>query len=177
MSTTHAPARTGGGTAPIGIPRFAGSVADAYAEAIEASEPRWVPASYYTDDRGWSLMNLLQGVMGPEGQVNFSVQYPGVIKAWHRHKLQTDFWLCLQGHLRIGVACRDRGVSWTVVSGEKNPGIAIIPPTLWHGASTVGHVPAGLLYYVTKAFDPKNPDEERLAFDAIERFPWGIEHR
>ena len=32
-------------------------------------------------------------------------------------------------------------------------------------------------YYVTKAFCPESPDEERMAHDAIEGFPWNIEHR
>jgi dTDP-4-dehydrorhamnose 3,5-epimerase len=147
-----------------------------YRAALEATEPVFVPASLYADDRGWSLMNQLQGVMGPEGQVNFSVQYPGVIKAWHRHKHQTDFWICLRGHIKVGIQKEGAGFAWLGVIGEKAPGVMIIPPTLWHGAATVGDEPAGLFYYVTKAYDAKSPDEERRAFDALGGFPWGVRH-
>jgi len=154
-----------------------GDWAAAYASAVEGREPVFVPVSPYCDDRGWSYMNLLHGVLTPEGQVNFSVQYPGVVKAWHRHQRQTDFWMCLTGHLRVGVASADRTTAWSLVIGEKRPGVMIIPPTLWHGAATVGHTPAGLLYFVTRAFDRDQPDEERMPFDAIDGFPWTVENR
>lgn len=148
-----------------------------HSACAERREPAFVPTQFYTDDRGWSLMNQLQGVLGPQGQINFSVQYPGVIKAWHRHALQTDFWMALLGHLRVGVHCQDTGRAWSIVIGEKRPGVVIIPPPLWHGAATVGPTPAGLLYYVTHAFNPANPDEERRAHDSVTGFPWDVQHR
>ena len=165
---------------PKPIPVFDGSCLDAHKHAIEQASPLFVPVSVYTDDRGWSIMNQLQGVMTPEGQINYSVQYPGVVKAWHRHKKQTDFWLCLSGHIKVGVHRDDGetgGETWMGVIGEKRTGIVVVPPTLWHGAATVGHTPAGLLYYVTHAYDPANPDEERRAFDSVDGFPWHAQHR
>jgi len=153
---------------------------DAIAAAFEAAkagkEPIFVPATLYTDDRGWSLMNQMQGVMGLDGQINFSVQYPGVIKAWHRHALQTDFWLCVTGHIKVGVFRDDDQKAWMLVIGEKRPGVLIIPPPLWHGAATVGDTQAGLLYYVTHAYNAKKPDEERRAYDSVSGFPWGVRH-
>lgn len=150
--------------------------AAAHRLALESGEPVFIPASLFADDRGWSLMNQLQGVMTNEGQVNYSVQYPGVIKAWHRHKHQTDFWICLRGHIKVGVHKEGADFAWLQVIGEKSPGVMVIPPTLWHGAATVGHEPAGLFYYVTKSYDMKAPDEERRAFDALAGFPWGVRH-
>lgn len=164
-------------TLSIKKPRVVSGSPDAACRAaVEASEPVFLPASIYTDDRGWSLMNQLQGVMAPEGQVNYSVQYPGVIKAWHRHQRQTDFWLCVRGHIKVGVQREGADFAWLQVIGEKAPGVMIIPPTLWHGAATVGHEPAGLLYYVTRAYDAASPDEERRAFDALPSFPWEVRH-
>ena len=147
----------------------------AFQLAMEHSEPRFIPTRPFVDDRGWSLMDQLQGVLAPEGQVNYSVTYPGVIKAWHRHQRQTDFWFCVMGHLKVGVH-REDGRTWQMVVGETRPGIVIIPRMLWHGASTVGHVPAGLFYYVTHQFVPQNPDEERRAFDSVEGFLWTMQH-
>ena len=158
-------------------PLFTGPLPDAFAHARESRTPQFVPASHFTDDRGWSLMNQMQGVMSDQGQVNFSVQYPGVVKAWHRHRLQTDFWVGLIGHLKVGVYDQENDLAWSIVIGEKRPGTVIIPPPLWHGAATVGNTPAGLLYYVTHSYNPEAPDEERAAHDAFPGFPWQVEHK
>jgi dTDP-4-dehydrorhamnose 3,5-epimerase len=122
-------------------------------------------------------MNQMQGVMSEEGQINFSMQYPGVIKAWHRHKLQTDFWTVLVGHIKVGVFDQDNKRAWSIVIGEKRPGTVIIPPPLWHGAATVGDSAAGLLYYVTHSYNPDEPDEERAEYDRFNGFPWQVEHK
>ncbi|MFN0134249.1 MAG: hypothetical protein ACKVW3_17185 [Phycisphaerales bacterium] len=153
-----------------------GDLRAAHKAAIEAREPIFVPASLFADDRGWSIMNQMQGILAPEGQINFSVMYPSVIKAWHRHLLQTDFWMCLTGHLKVGVYREEDQTAWLLVTGEKKPGVVIIPPPLWHGAATVGDTSAGLLYYVTHAYNASKPDEDRRAYDSVGGFPWGVRH-
>lgn len=161
----------------IGPKRSEGSLVEAFAMAKELTEPIFVPTRYFADDRGYSLMNQMQGVCNESGQINFSTQYPGVVKAWHRHSLQTDFWMCLVGHIKVGIYRQADGCAWSIVIGEKNPGTVIIPPPLWHGAATVGHSPAGLLYYVTHAYNPEKPDEERATPDAFAGFPWEVVHK
>lgn len=158
-------------------PRCDRPLSEAFELAIEQRIPQFVPTTHFTDDRGWSLMNQMQGVLSPEGQINFSMQYPGVIKAWHRHALQTDFWMCLVGHLKVGIYDQDHEQAWSIVIGEKRPGTVVIPPPLWHGAATVSHSPAGLLYFVTHQYNPSDPDEERAAHDAFPGFPWQVEHK
>jgi dTDP-4-dehydrorhamnose 3,5-epimerase len=153
-----------------------GELAKAFELAKERLEPIFVASQIYTDDRGWSLMNQMQGVMSPGGQMNYSVQYPGVIKAWHRHSLQTDFWICLNGHIKVGVYRESDNTAWMAVIGEKRPGVMVIPPPLWHGAATVGDERAGLMYYVTHAYNAAKPDEDRRAHDSVEGFPWGVRH-
>lgn len=122
-------------------------------------------------------MNLMQGVLSPQGQINYSIVYPHTIKAWHRHQHQTDFWLFLHGHAKVGIHDEKTGQSWQAVVGEKKPALIIIPPTLWHGMATVGPDSAGLLYYVTQAYNPQAPDEERRTFDSIAGFDWNVQHR
>ncbi len=153
------------------------SLAESFSIATEKRVPLFVPTTHFTDDRGWSLMNQMQGVMSGEGQINFSMQYPGVIKAWHRHHLQTDFWMALVGHIKVGIYDQENDKAWSIVIGEKRPGTVIIPPPLWHGAATVGNVPAGLLYYVTHSYNPDKPDEERAPYDRFTGFPWQVEHK
>jgi dTDP-4-dehydrorhamnose 3,5-epimerase len=103
--------------------------------------------------------------------------FPGIIKAWHRHQHQTDFWLCLHGHLKVGVQREADDTRWLAVIGDKRPGLVVIPPPLWHGAATVGHEPAELLYYVTQQYNPEAPDEQRRAHDALPDFPWQVQYR
>jgi dTDP-4-dehydrorhamnose 3,5-epimerase len=153
------------------------SLAESFSIATETRAPVFVPSTHFTDDRGWSLMNQMKGVMSGEGQINFSMQYPGVIKAWHRHRLQTDFWMALVGHIKVGVYDQENDKAWSIVIGEKRPGTVVIPPPLWHGAATVGDTPAGLLYYVTHSYNPNEPDEERAEYDRFPGFPWQVEHK
>lgn len=151
---------------------LSGGWSEAFQLAQSQIEPVFLQIVPFADDRGWSYMNLLNGVMSDQGQINYSVQYPGVVKAWHRHDRQTDFWICLQGHLKVG-AYRDADhTAWMIVAGEKRPGVLIIPPPLWHGAACVGPEPAGLLYYVTQTYDHEQPDEHRRAWDSVPGFPW-----
>ena len=173
--------RFAGVTTPVAhrprTPRtFAGPWSEVEACAVEADEPLFVPVTPYVDDRGWSLMNLMAGALSSEGQINFSVQHPSVIKAWHRHRLQTDFWTCVSGHLKAGVYRESDGSAWMLLLGERQPGVLVIPPGLWHGATAVGNEPAALLYYVTHAYNPADPDEERRPFDSVRGFPWKVRH-
>jgi len=156
-----------------GAPRlFAGSASEALAEAARTDEPLWMESPRYEDARGWSMMNLLRGVLSPAGQVNVSVQRPGVVKAWHRHAKQTDFWVCPSGTLLAGVWRERDGATWSIVLGGQRGGVLVIPSGLWHGAATLGEECATLVYYVTHAYDPANPDEQRLPEDACAGFDW-----
>lgn len=149
---------------------------EAYAWAVRQREPVFVPATVYADDRGWSILNQLQGVLSPKGQINYSLVYPGVIKAWHRHRRQTDFWLVVQGQIKAGIYRENDGKGWLTVLGEKRPGVLIIPAGLWHGLTSLGNEAAGMVYYVSRAYDPRRPDEERRPFDWVEGFPWSVRH-
>lgn len=151
---------------------FEGTWPQAHELALARLEPVFVAVTPFADDRGWSLMNLLSGAMSAQGQINFSMQYPGIVKAWHRHDKQTDFWMCVVGQLKVGVFRESDGMAWMTVIGDKRPGVVIIPPPLWHGVACVGPEAAGLLYYVTHTYDPAQPDEQRRPWDSVEGFPW-----
>jgi dTDP-4-dehydrorhamnose 3,5-epimerase len=54
----------------------------------------------------------------------------------------------------------------------------LIPSGVAHGYQVLGHKPVMLFYHVTTAYDPKNPDEERIGFDDTEiGFDWSIKNR
>lgn len=44
------------------------SPAEAFELAKQELEPLLIPASIFADDRGWSVMNLMQGVLGRRGR-------------------------------------------------------------------------------------------------------------
>ena len=55
------------------------------------------------DERGW-LMELLRSDwdhLERFGQVCLTTVYPGVVKAWHYHKKQTDNITCIKGTLKL----------------------------------------------------------------------------
>lgn len=129
----------------------------------------------WLDDRGFSYMNVFSEAP-LEGQINYSVVFPGVIKAWHRHKHQTDYWMVLMGEAKVGLYDPEKGEARAIHVGEHNPAVIAIPPGIWHGMTALGGKPCGLLYYVTRKYDPAAPDEERAPYDAFP-FTWEVQHR
>ncbi|MEM2146221.1 MAG: dTDP-4-dehydrorhamnose 3,5-epimerase family protein, partial [Candidatus Jordarchaeaceae archaeon] len=100
-------------------------------------------------------------------QINVSYSYPGMIRAWHRHlKGQVDYFMVLEGAMKI-CAYDDRENSPTkgkiveIVASEKKLQVVRIPGFYWHGTKTVSSMPSLTVYFVTKIYDYKNPDEER----------------
>ncbi|MHA1362077.1 MAG: dTDP-4-dehydrorhamnose 3,5-epimerase family protein [Candidatus Freyarchaeota archaeon] len=100
-------------------------------------------------------------------QINVSYSYPGIIRAWHRHlRGQVDYFLVLEGAMKI-CAYDDRVDSPTkgkiveIVACEKKLQVVRIPGFYWHGTKTVSSKPSLTVYFVTKIYDYKSPDEER----------------
>jgi dTDP-4-dehydrorhamnose 3,5-epimerase len=100
-------------------------------------------------------------------QANLSFSYPGIIRAWHRHaRGQVDYFIVLKGAMKI-CAYDDRDDSPTknhlveIISSSERLQVVRIPGHYWHGTMTVGNEPSLTLYFVTKLYDYKNPDEER----------------
>ena len=58
------------------------------------------------DDRG-RLMEIMRAdddMFNGFGQVYLSTTYPGVVKAWHYHKLQEDYFACVRGMVKLVLA-------------------------------------------------------------------------
>lgn len=109
-------------------------------------------------------------------QWSHSLMFDGVIKAWHFHHIQTDWWYVCNGVLRVGL-CDMRKNSSThketmdLLMGELQPAQVLkIPPGVAHGCKVVqGSVN---LFYVTSHI--YNPDDEiRIAYNDPEiNFDW-----
>ncbi|MFX0204417.1 MAG: dTDP-4-dehydrorhamnose 3,5-epimerase family protein [Candidatus Hodarchaeota archaeon] len=116
-------------------------------------------------------------------QINLSFSYPGIVRAWHRHRRgQVDFFICIKGSIKV-CAYDDKEDSETygeiseiVISSERLR-IARIPGILWHGYKALGTEPTWLLYGVNRLYDYNNPDEERIPWNDPTIIPKSVNGR
>src|SRR5690348_6464807 len=92
----------------------------------------------------------------------------GVAKAWHIHKVQTDWWYVASGILKVALHdCRSESTTYRqtmeFLMGDHQPTRCLrIPPGVAHGyRCTVG--PAHIIYVMSHVYDPA--DEGRIAHD------------
>lgn len=115
---------------------------------------------YHEDDRGQRLLNVFPKV---DGQINITyVQSTQHVVAWHRHKIQTDYWMCPKGSFKVGLGHEKEDgsveVEWRYIS-DKNFNVLEIPPSIWHGYKAL-QPESIMLYYLTEKYDPQ--DEEKV---------------
>lgn len=124
---------------------------------------------YNCDDRG-RLIEIMK-CNWPEfqkfGQVYMTTVYPGIIKAWHKHKIQTDNFVCIKGMAKVVLIDKGAGILNEFVIGEHNPQLIQIPPGIYHGFTCVGNKECMIINCCTEAYNPKEPDEYR---EDIEHF-------
>ena len=105
------------------------------------------------DDRAQRYLDVFKE-LGP-GQINVSfVNSSKHIVAWHKHNIQTDYWCCIKGSFKIGLATHTEGAKFEYLS-DKNPRILKIPPEIYHGYKALepGSI---LMYYLTEKYNPKD---------------------
>ena len=121
------------------------------------------------DDRG-SLMEMFRSD-DPDfqkfGQVYMTMVYPGVVKAWHFHKKQTDHFVFVKGMAKVVLydgheGSRTKGEVNEFFMGEQNPILLVIPPFVLHGMKGIGTEPAYLVNTPTEHYVYDEPDEFRV---------------
>ena len=137
----------------------------------------------FLDARGWSLNDIYEAfrVSGKDQsnyQINYSIVYPGIIKAWHRHANQDDYFCILHGTAQVGIYDPETQEASKIFVGDQNPQVIHIEAGEWHGLTAVGPQPVGLLYLVTNKYDPDEPDEERANWASFVGSEWWLpEHK
>jgi dTDP-4-dehydrorhamnose 3,5-epimerase len=127
------------------------------------------PLKVIPDERGF-LMEILRcddPFFDRFGQTYLSVVYPGVVKGWHYHKVQTDRITVVHGMAKVVLCDRREGSSThgeiqELFVGERNPVLLVIPPGVCHGVKGIGAVPAYMINAPTHPYDYERPDEYRL---------------
>lgn len=152
----------------------------------------------WADQRGYFIEQLKRGDVDDDGreflpaqpfaQMSRSLAYarggnpPELIKAFHWHRKQWDYWDIVTGNARVVlVDLREEsptaGRIQSLVMGENAPRMVAIPPFVAHGYQAVSMQDVILNYYVTEPYDPSDPDEGRLAWnDPRIGFDWSIEN-
>lgn len=118
------------------------------------------------------------------GQCSITVTYPGIIKAFHWHKKQDDLWYAASGNAKVVLydlrkdSTTYKQTQTICVGDNAESQLILIPVGVAHGYQVLGNKPFTLMYFTTLSYDPKNPDEERIAFDDKEiNFDWEIKNQ
>ncbi len=137
------------------------------------------------DDRGFlaEVLKETDSLFQTIKQTSYSETYPGVIKAFHWHKKQWDFWFVVKGMAQVVLydlrqKSLSRGETNVFYLGDKNLALLAIPPGVAHGYRVLNDEPVGLFYHTTQAYDANHPDEERIPFnDPKIGFDWTTKNR
>lgn len=133
-------------------------------DGVRVKQLRVIP-----DERG-RLMEMLRRddeLFLEFGQTYLTTMYPGVTKAWHYHKLQTDHFVCVRGMIKLALfdereGSPTKGVVDELFLGEHQQVLVQIPPGVWHGFKNVGEGEAMIVNVSTHPYDHQRPDEYRL---------------
>jgi dTDP-4-dehydrorhamnose 3,5-epimerase len=133
------------------------------------------------DERG-RLMEILRSDW-PEfkqfGQVYLTTAYPGVVKAWHYHKKQTDTLCVVKGTAKVALydAREDsptKGEVAELFMGELNPMLVTVPALVYHGFKCVSQGEAMVINVPTALYVYDDPDEFRIdPYDNDIPYDWG----
>ena len=132
------------------------------------------------DERG-RLMEILRNddeMFEEFGQVYMTTAYPGIIKAWHYHKLQSDNLTCIKGKILFAIYDpRENSPTYgelnDFIISLDNPKLIHMPPGIYHGFKNIGKSEAIVVNTITKPYNHNNPDEYRVdAFDEKIGYKW-----
>ncbi len=108
-------------------------------------------------------------------QVNSAVNYPGIVKAWHRHaKGKTEYFVALRGTIKICVYDTETNALDEIILSSEKLQIVRVPGHLWHGIKVISNEPSLTVTLTTHLYDYKNPDEERRPWNDKEIIPSSI---
>jgi dTDP-4-dehydrorhamnose 3,5-epimerase len=143
--------------------------------------------SLWPDDRGYFLeiARIGQGLVADyptqSTQISAALNYPGIIKAFHFHRFQTDFWVPTAGLLQIALVdlrpdSRTYGHKNTLYVGALRPWQVMIPPGVAHGYKVIGEEPSVLVYVTSRTYDPA--DEGRIPHNHPDiAYDWELQHK
>lgn len=133
-------------------------------EGVKVRKLRLIP-----DERGY-LMEMLRSDWEEYekfGQVYITAVYPGVVKGWHYHKIQTDHFICAHGMAKVVLYDGRKGSPThgevnEFFMGEQNPTLLKIPQGVMHGFKGISQETTLIVNVPTQLYNYEQPDEYRL---------------
>ena len=121
------------------------------------------------DERG-HVMEIFRDddeIFSKFGQVYITTAYPGVVKAWHYHKKQTDNFACVRGMMKVVLydsrtGSPTKGEINEFFIGEHNNSLIQIPRMVTHGFKCISEYEAIIVNCPTECYNHKKPDEYRM---------------
>ena len=127
------------------------------------------PLKVIPDERGrlMEIMRCDDEIFQKFGMVYMTTGYPGVVKAWHYHKLQDDHFAVVKGMMKIVLydnrdGSSTRGEVNEFFLGVHNPIMVRIPKGVYHGFKTISDEEAIVINIPTEPYNREAPDEFRL---------------
>ena len=107
----------------------------------------------------------------PVSQVHVTTTFPGRIRAWGLHQVSTDRLFVVHGLVKIVVFdgrldSPSYGHITEVVVSERNPGLLIVPPNLYHGWKNIGVTEAIIINMPTEMYNYEAPDALDMPWDS-----------
>jgi len=104
------------------------------------------------------------------GQFYITTTYPGVVKGWHMHRLQSDNIACVRGMIKLVLYdgredSPTHGAVTEYFLGEHRPALVRVPAGVWHGWKCVGVEEAYIVNAPTEPYCYDAPDQEELPQD------------
>ncbi|OPY70588.1 MAG: hypothetical protein A4E57_00430 [Syntrophorhabdaceae bacterium PtaU1.Bin034] len=133
-------------------------------EGVKVKKLKLIP-----DERG-RLMEMLRSdedIFVKFGQVYMTTTYPQVVKAWHYHKKQDDFIVCVKGMLKLVLYDNRDGSSTKgdideFFIGDHNPSLVKVPRMVYHGWKCISPDEAIVINVPTEPYNASEPDEYRV---------------
>ncbi len=126
------------------------------------------PLTKRADERGFFTELVRKDWIANDSlqQCNFSITYPGVVRAWHRHiRGQIDIFVVLSGAIKLCAFDDATAELNEIILTSDVLQLVRIPGQYWHGFKVVGEQRAFLVYFVNRLYDYEKPDEERRPWD------------
>ena len=146
-------------------------------DGVKTKNLRVVP-----DERGrlMEIMRCDDDIFEQFGQIYMTTNYPGVVKAWHYHRIQTDYVACVKGMIKMALydsreGSPTKGEVSEFFIGEHNPMLVSIPCGVYHGWKCVSESESIVVSCPTHPYNREPPDEYTLPPDTTEiPYDWNL---
>jgi dTDP-4-dehydrorhamnose 3,5-epimerase len=115
------------------------------------------------------------------GQLSHSFMVAGVVKAWHVHKTQIDWWFCTTGKIKMAVydlrkdSPTYKELNEFVLGDAPDNSIVKIPPGVAHGMKVL-EGPCHFVYVASGTYDSEEEgrvpyDDKDIGYDWVQGMP------